>query len=328
MRSKKILPGVVTLSLCLLAALPARALAWGPAGHSIVARIAGRQLLKDENGKALNVAVNNILRNDTFFKQNCKGLKTLDEKLACVASWADSVRPARPETGPLHFVNIPRGVTSYDAARDCKKGACVIEGVRKYQAVLADRQQKASRRSEALKFIVHFVGDMHQPLHDADDKDLGGNEKHVRWFGEKSPACNNVHKVWDSEIIRRAGFSDAGYTDSLLKGLGDAAAADFVQGDLVSWAEAAHGLAVGNAYDLLPAQDQNDALCKVKVNKETRCLAWGTAGCKNQPRLFRYALGQSYYDRNRAVVEGQLRRGGVRLAAVLKEALEKAMSSQ
>jgi hypothetical protein len=322
MRVKKIwrLLAPLVLTCCLLSLVPARALAWGPEGHSVVARIAAKQLLKDGNANALRQSLSNLLKQDSFFKVNCKNKNSLEDQLACVASWADAVRDARPETAEWHFVDIPRNQTSYKPARDCKNGDCVIEAIKRFEAVLADKNKSATQRAEALKFIIHFVGDMHQPLHDADDGDLGGNNKLVNFFNESNPGCNNLHKVWDGEIIRKGNASDVNLAKALFNALNPAMISEFMQGDLVAWAEEAHTLARDDAYGLLPQPDAG-TLCKITVNKQSVCLASSSASCNNKPKLFRYALGQSYYDFNKGVVEKQLKRGGIRLAMVLKRAL-------
>ena len=99
--------------------------------------------------------------------------KSAADFLACVATWADAVRkPAYQVTKPFHFVNIPIEAQGFDAARDCpKEKGCVVSALDRYQATLADRTRPRSDRAEALKFIIHLVGDLHQPLHDAIDKD-------------------------------------------------------------------------------------------------------------------------------------------------------------
>jgi hypothetical protein len=86
-----------------------------------------------------------------------------------VSTWADEIRPQRPETRPWHYVNIPvqppAGTPDgYDAVRDCPHDDCVVAKIEGFGRVLADRQAPERQRLEALKYLIHFVADVHQPL--------------------------------------------------------------------------------------------------------------------------------------------------------------------
>jgi hypothetical protein len=114
--------------------------------------------------------------------------------LADVSTWADDVRRDHPETSRWHYVDIPYVATNYDPARDCQAtdhGDCVIAEIARAERVLGDTSKSKAGRAEALKFLVHFVGDMHQPLHSIERKDpvtghgdAGGNGVHVTFFGQ------------------------------------------------------------------------------------------------------------------------------------------------
>jgi hypothetical protein len=127
---------------------PALASAWGPEGHAVVAELAEMRLTAGAKARVAQ-------------------LLPPGESLASIASWADEVRHKLPATAPWHFVDIPAGQT-YLASRDCPvtaaspQGECVIGAIRHFQQVLADSQQ-AAQHPDALKWIVHFVGDIHQP---------------------------------------------------------------------------------------------------------------------------------------------------------------------
>ncbi len=126
-----------------------------------------------------------------------------DESLAEASLWADEVRsePQWRMSEPWHYVNIPDG-QAYDRMRRSRDGD-VVEALERFVAVL--RYGEASREDKvaALKFIAHFVGDVHQPLHVGRASDRGGNEIRVSWFGKPS----NLHRVWDSEVISRLRLS-------------------------------------------------------------------------------------------------------------------------
>src|SRR5262249_39126760 len=124
--------------------------AWGPEGHAIVAEIAEARLTD-----AAKRQIADLLASDDSHAQH------LDQ----IASWPDAIRPARPETAPWHFVDIPLDAGIYDASRDCAGDNCVVQAIQKFVGVLRDGNEDKPKRLEALKFIVHFVGDIHQPLH-------------------------------------------------------------------------------------------------------------------------------------------------------------------
>jgi len=151
---------------------------WGQEGHRITAQIAERRL----SAKAL-AAVRQILGPN--------------RSLADIANLADEVRNQHPETAPWHYVDIPLTATSLDRAKYCPNDQCVIGAIERFQRELAAPGLSPERRYEALYYIVHFVGDLHQPLHCADRDDRGGNDVPVEFQGQ----AMNLHQVWDSGII-------------------------------------------------------------------------------------------------------------------------------
>lgn len=179
------------LSVMTSALIIGPALAWGPVGHAIIAEIAEARLTP-----AAAQAVAQLLSQD--------GAQHLDQ----IASWADAIRPSHPETGPWHFVDIPLSAQGYNAARDCPGGNCVVEQIQRWGAVLGDATVAPAERLIALKYVVHFVGDIHQPLHcetnfasrPPPNGDRGGNDVHLTYFGRST----NLHAVWDGGIIEEA----------------------------------------------------------------------------------------------------------------------------
>lgn len=167
------------LLVVILLGVSASAFAWGPVGHRAVGQIAEERL----SPKA---------------RQAVRGLLG-DESLAEASLWADQIRSeARWRvSSPWHYVNIPDG-QAYDRGRRDRDGD-VIEALERFVAVL--RYEGSSREDKlvALRFIAHFVGDLHQPLHVGRASDRGGNDIRISWFGKAS----NLHRVWDSEVISR-----------------------------------------------------------------------------------------------------------------------------
>ncbi len=334
---------VLGLSALSSTVMPSPVAAWGDQGHRIVARIADSFL-----SPGTRAAVVAILGDDPYFtvcaRRQHLPIRTRADKLACVATWADSVKNSEKhrKTAPLHFVNIPIGATppAYDEARDCARG-CVITAVERYKVILADPRN--AKRGEALKFLVHFVADLHQPLHtavdidrDADkpenamklrsaraEGDRGGNLKLVTWLGEGgSPfGCWNLHAVWDDGIISKSGLGERDSARSLLKALTPDRAALLRQGDPVLWANEALGLAIRQAYGTLPVPDNSDKACEIPDGHDKRCAADRGQACAAAEVHSRYHLGIAYYAANRPVVEAQLSAAGVRLAMLLDQAL-------
>lgn len=182
----------------LLAAAPA--FAWGPLGHRVVAELAQRRL-----NPAAEAEVERLLAPEHT------------RSLADVANWPDELRddPSRQDlwkaTRSQHYVDFLGGDCDYQPPRECASGQCVVDALRHYAAVLGDRRQPDAARLEALKFVVHFVGDVHQPLHAGNRDDKGGNLYQVQFQGRGS----NLHRVWDSGLIGTRGLEWKPYADLL-----------------------------------------------------------------------------------------------------------------
>ncbi|MBP8097819.1 MAG: S1/P1 nuclease [Arenimonas sp.] len=173
------------------------AMAWGPQGHQTVAELAELQLRPPARAEVARLLADEPM-----------------PTLAAVSSWADEVRADKSQavrTSGWHFINFKGGDCGYAPARDCPDGNCVIAAINRNFLALADRNRPDSERRDALKFLVHFVADVHQPLHASPKDDEGGNEFQVSYQGKGS----NLHKVWDSLILRHDARSPADYADAL-----------------------------------------------------------------------------------------------------------------
>jgi hypothetical protein len=174
--------------------------AWGPDGHRIVAELAQRHL-----SPAAEAQVERLLGPEHT------------RRLADVATWADDIqddpsqRALWKATRSLHYINFGDRDCDYQPPRDCREGRCVVEGLAHYVAVLGDRSQSEDARREALKFVVHFVGDVHQPLHAGYRPDKGGNTYQVQFRDQGS----NLHRVWDSGMLRTRGLDWQTYAKRL-----------------------------------------------------------------------------------------------------------------
>lgn len=252
---------------------------WGPDGHAIIAEIAWREMTPEAQRRA---------------KELLSG-----EEMASVASWADGVRRdgAYAWTGPLHYVNLSADATGYDHARDCPDAGCVVSGVRDFAALTVDGGADEKTRREALMFVIHFVGDLHQPLHAGRGVDRGGNDIKTVFFG----AERNLHSVWDSGILDRAGgrsepeawplvaerLSAGIDAADRLAWLADADGTDLA-GTAGRWVFESHRLAERYCYPVTPGA----------------------------------AIGEAYVAETLGVVELRLSQAGVRLGAMLNGLLD------
>jgi hypothetical protein len=230
-----------------------------------------------------------------------------------IASWPDAVRLARPETGPWHFVDIPLDVPKYDPDRDCTGGNCVVAVIKRFAGVLGDRSADPKARLEALKFLVHFMGDIHQPLHAENDCskfpppecDRGGNKIRVSFFGKPM----NFHGLWDGGMIE--------------EGL-DVKLGDHFMPDLQATAAEAKKLNE-KIRDIDAAAWAPDGLTS---SLDTATVDWANdshalaqTAYRNLPTPRHQGWDQTYLDQEWNVVETQLSRAGVRPAKILDEAL-------
>jgi hypothetical protein len=136
------------LSFLLLLSTSTAGLAWGEAGHATIAEIAGHYLSKKAKAHVQRL------------------LGPGGHEMAAVASWADDIRDnERPETYNWHVVEIPPDAAGYDRARDCRNDDCIVEKIKQFAGVVGDRGIDRTKRTDALKFLIHFVGDLHMPLH-------------------------------------------------------------------------------------------------------------------------------------------------------------------
>lgn len=190
-----------TLALVLAALVVApSAHAWGRQGHAIVAELAQRHL-----SPSANAEVERLLALDHT------------QSLADIASWPDELRNDKSQqdlwkaTQGQHYINFLHGDCNYVPPRDCKDDNCIVAALDHYVTVLEDRKQSDATRLEALKFVVHYVGDVHQPLHAGSRDDKGGNTYQVQFDGKGT----NLHSLWDSGMLKTHGKEWKDYASEL-----------------------------------------------------------------------------------------------------------------
>jgi hypothetical protein len=205
---------LIAALLCL--GIATTAYAWSRLGHGLVGELAERHL--DPKAKA---EVARLLAGEP------------DPTLGGIASWADDLRNTDPErfkqTSRWHYINAKGGGCDFDMARDCPDGNCVVGAIEKQRAILADRSQPLDARRDALKFVVHLVGDAHQPMHAGNRTDSGGNGYQISLRTPIEPEAyakknyvdgvmgTNLHSIWDYYILADKGLSLKDYADRLDK---------------------------------------------------------------------------------------------------------------
>lgn len=179
--------------------MPQCASAWGCQGHQVVAYIAESEL----NSQAIS-AVNDLLTANpiTGVKRFCTkpaGLSPMSD----AATWADDVRD-QAGNGNWHFIDVPLANAGEDPSPWCNDD-CVLFAIQKQLAILRDPTYPDASRADALRYVIHFVGDVHQPLHATDDADRGGNCVPVffKSMGSRSRGGRKteLHHIWDTEMI-------------------------------------------------------------------------------------------------------------------------------
>lgn len=262
---KNIVKRFVLLSF-LISLIPRAAYSFGYEGHKIVVKISSRYLTP-----AAKQHIGEILGDAS------------DSTLAEASVWADLIKrnPKYDWARPLHYVNIPANSNGYKKSRDCFDNGCVVEAIRRYAGVLKDSTASRKEKQEALKFLIHFVGDIHQPLHAGLARDRGGNDVRVYFFGEPT----NLHRVWDYQMIERKKLPWPQYADSLQKAITEEDLQKWNSLDPVVWVNESFHLAHSHSYNI-PGN---------------------------------HRIGEEYYEKNIIIVEQQLKNAGVRLALLLND---------
>jgi hypothetical protein len=285
------------LCLALPCLLPVPAHAWGNTGHEVVALIAEPYLKPGVRQKVFA-----LLAADT---------STLTaHDLASEATWADRWRDSDRNTTHVHynatehwhFVDIELATPDLDAA--CHKhpplpagkpasagqaSACVVDKITQFAAELAAPATAPEERLLALQFLLHFVGDLHQPLHASDDHDGGGNAKLAKTATRPQ---DKLHHYWDVEFVAPLGKTAPDIAATLAAGITPAQRSTWQAGTPAAWAMETFAVARDTAYGKLPKPTQGV-----------------------------YQLGAGYQKQALAAVSLQLQKAGVRLAETLNRAL-------
>jgi hypothetical protein len=257
--------------LTALALIPSStAFAWGPQGHRVIAKVAETRLTPAA-------------------KRAIKDLLLPGDTLPDLADWADREgHDAVPGSAKWHFINVPIHDARFDP-RLIRDEANVVVKIKQYRKILADTTKPKQDRQRALLFLVHFVEDIHQPLHVGDNNDRGGNDTQIQFLGEGT----NLHKLWDSDLIRRVGGNDLAWMNRIEREITPETAKEWSKGSVDDWAEETFQ-AAKLAYK--PLDDAPKAV----------------------PKGFK--LDEPYLKRVEPILEKQMARASVRLANELNSA--------
>ena len=273
--------------LALLAFVSSQLFGWSQEGHAVIADIAASRLTPTTRANL-----------DLLLGKNT---------LASIASWPDAIRADHDETYGWHFVSIPRNAAGFDGARDCfhpqdrekhpsaatDHHNCIVDRIEMFRQILIDAKASERERLLALLFLVHFVGDIHQPLHAIDDA-RGGNDIKVTVFG--SDQCGsypcNLHGVWDFSLIDHTGYTEEQYVSHLNEVIARNHWEARSDGSPADWANESHREAV---------------------------QVWVNNGA---------TIDEAYYRANIQLVDERLALAGIRLAALLNDTLGKIPTSQ
>jgi hypothetical protein len=289
--------GVLAALLLLTASCAPDAWAWGPQGHRTVAAIADRLL-----SPAARAVVAQLLERDLDQFGNPSGRTTLE----AVSEWADEIRSTPASHPRWHYDDVPVCGT-VPKARYCPDGQCSSEQLKRLIMVLADTRAAPRERNEALKWVVHLVGDLHQPLHAADNADHGGNDVQVALAGVRTRGRQSLHRVWDSDLVRLAlharNRQQPPQDIAALAAEARSLAAQLGQGSPDSWA--------------------------LESNHLARNVAYTFAGfaCNSVPQRI-VVLDAPYQQHAEAIVRERLLLAGARLAALLNQTLAPAPAAR
>ncbi len=284
---------LLTVLLLLTVGHTMPASAWGPEGHRMVAEIASRSL-----NPAAQARILELLRDDRYADGEPSGRDTL----AGIANWADEIKDYDwgRRRGGWHYDDIslcgPALHENY-----CRNGNCASAQIARHVDVLRNPGAGRGRRNEALKWIVHLVGDIHQPLHAATRHDRGGNTVQVSFFGERDNppyGAINLHAIWDVHLVRRLIAQRKGEAGIVTTPVDAVNRTAWEQGSIAEWVEESHALARDFVYAELPAP----ASCAERIRKVV-------------------TVDDNYYNKAAPVIVMQIRKAGVRLARLLNEAL-------
>jgi len=253
--------------------------AYGRDGHRIVCELAYSLMTE-----AARAEVDRLMAADRIYE-------TFPES----CSWADIVRGTIiRESAPWHYTNQPRDDRTIDEG-DCAEDGCIISAINMHAEQFANRSNDAETRLQGLKFLAHWIGDIHQPLHVSIEGNRGGNDIPVLWRGERH---TNLHRVWDSEII-------LDYMSETWPWVPERERWRYFMEELAADIPLAHSTVYTDVDPIAWAQESHDI-----VRSRDFAYFWATEENMIEP-------GDAYYERGLRISRQRLQLAAVRLAGVL-----------
>lgn len=291
--------------------------AWGCKGHQSVALIAEKHLTPEVRQALETLLKENPI--DPQLKRYCGPFP--GSALADSSTWPDDVRNTL-KNGPWHYIDIPRGAPRGPLGSFCGESGCITQAIAEQLAILKNSQADPRKRADAARYVIHFIGDLHMPLHATTNNDEGGNCVPVRFFRRNPREHNhsftpNLHSVWDTTILERdmEGADPIEYAEFLDQSFSPQAEAWTKDGIHVEdWAWESHDLAESVVYANLVPTDPIEPPVPVHT-----CTDDNNVGERMLGRHF--AVGAIYQDVAAPVVEKRIAQAGIRLAMILNEAL-------
>lgn len=255
---------IVLIFIILISIFPYQLRAWGMTGHRVIAQIA-EENIKSSTRKKINKLLDN-------------------QPMAYWANWADFIKSDKTgkwdNTYVWHYVNIPANTPKEEFVKDLENIETdnIYKAIINLEAILSNDKSLPEQKKTALLFLIHLVGDAHQPMHVGRPEDLGGNKIKVKWFKEDT----NIHAVWDEKLIDYEKYSYTEYAD-ILNIIPYNQKRLFQYGTLEDWLYDTHTIC-------------NEIYDSVKVGD---------------------ALGYDYAYKYKFIMEAQLQKAGLRLASLL-----------
>ena len=295
--------------------------AWGCKGHQTVALIAEKHLTPEGRQLVLKLLGDNPM--DPKLRRWCGNATT--DLMVDASTWPDDVRNER-QNGSWHYIDIPRGKHKRELGEYCGAEGCVTRAIEEQRAILKDKSTDPLKRAEAIRYLIHFVGDLHQPLHAITNADNGGNCVAVKYFRheplpnalhpEREDYSPNLHQIWDTEIVERDMeiSNPLRYADELdEKFQAENAAWEAAGIQVDNWVWESHERAEAAVYDAFPEKIGIEPGMKLKS-----CADGNHMG----KRMFdkHLAVGETYQSNAARAAETSLAEAGVRLAMILNDA--------
>jgi S1/P1 Nuclease len=294
--------------------------AWGCKGHQTVALIAEKHLTPET--KEFVISLLNANPVDPQLKRYCGS--AVSDPMGDASTWADDVRGER-KNGPWHYIDIPRGAARGPIEAFCGKEGCVVSAIAEQLAILKDKSANGTKRAEALRYIVHFVGDLHQPLHSTTNADEGGNCLPLKYFRrdphERGHGFSpNLHSIWDSAILERdSEGADPGEYAEMLEGT--------LAGSIEAWQKA--GIHVDDwvweSHEYAESTVYGGLTPKIAIEPNVPVHSCTDDNNIGQRILHQHiTAGEAYQAQSAPVVERRVTQAGVRLAMILNDAAKSA----